>query len=174
MCQVELLVSLKIPDVTALTAANTLRRRMGFEGVLDRIERADYFLFEVQASTPDEACAVVRNIAEHTNLFVNPNKHVFQVRPRQERAGLARTDGLFVANCLVRSLEYDPGPGLVASLQGLGHERVRGIQTGTLWTLHLRVEDEARARSIAESIALTTSRSQGLLMNPHYQTCEVY
>ena len=64
MYQVELLVSLKIPDVTALTAANTLRRRMGYEGVLDRLERADYFLFEVEAATPDEACAVVRRTME--------------------------------------------------------------------------------------------------------------
>jgi len=40
---------------------------------------------------------------------------------------------------------------------------------GHLWTLHVLVDDEARARSLAESVAVTTSRSQGLLIHPHVE-----
>ena len=43
MQEIELLVTLKIPDVTALTAANTLRRRLGFAERLVGLSRADYY-----------------------------------------------------------------------------------------------------------------------------------
>ncbi|MCD6351752.1 MAG: hypothetical protein J7M26_06505 [Armatimonadetes bacterium] len=173
MPEVELLVSLKIPDVTALTAANTLRRRMGYGEVLEKLDRADYYLFDIEAADVDAACERVRDIAEHTTLFVNPNKHVFEVQPWQAGASLRREGDLYVVHCLVRSLDYDAGPGMVESLHKLGYGEVRGLQTGTLWTLHLRVREEAAARALAEEIAVTKSRSQGLLANPHYQTCEV-
>ena len=42
MHQIELLVRLKIPDVTALTTINVLRRRMGYAEILDKLDRADY------------------------------------------------------------------------------------------------------------------------------------
>ncbi|MGD9518498.1 MAG: hypothetical protein AB7W28_03195 [Armatimonadota bacterium] len=174
MHQIELLVRLKIPDVTALTTINVLRRRMGYAEILDKLDRADYYLFEVEAASEEEACEIVRKLAAHTSLFANPNKHVFEVRPWRPNPRLSQHDGVYEVNCFVRSLDFDPGPGLVASLHKIGQESVRSLTTGTLWTLHLRVEDEAQARSIADEIAVTRSRSRGILMNPHYQICQVF
>jgi phosphoribosylformylglycinamidine (FGAM) synthase PurS component len=174
MYQVELLVSLKIPDVTALTAANTLRRRLGYEGILVKLSRADCYLFDLVAESQAQACQTVRHIAEHTNLFVNPNKHVFEIRPWQPRSTLPKRDDVYEVACLVRSLDYDPGSTLVDSLRRMGYDAVHALKTGTLWTLHLRVDSEAAARQIAEDIAVTQSRSRGLLVNPHYQTSEVF
>lgn len=175
MHKVELLVTLKIPDVTALTASNTLRRRLGYGDVLTRLDRADYYLFDVEADSEDEACEVVRNLAERTTIFVNPNKHSFQVRPHAPSAEVPRRGDVYEVRCLVREVDYDPAPQILAQVARteLG-KSIGGLQVGTLWTLHLRAPSADGARQLAHEIAVTRSRSKGLLVNPHYQVCEVF
>ena len=80
MVSVELLVTLKIPDVTALTAANAVRRRLGYADTLAEMHRADYYCIDVAGDDADTALGLVRQMAERTTLFVNPNKHAFHVR----------------------------------------------------------------------------------------------
>ncbi len=92
--QVELAVRLKIPDVTALTAANAIRRRLGYAEALADLKRADHYVFDVEAASAEEAEALVRHIAQKTTLFVNPNKHVFAVRFPEDRDGGAAAPGL--------------------------------------------------------------------------------
>ena len=53
MITVELVVRLKIPDVTALTAANAIRRRLGYADRLLELQRADYYRLELDV--PDAA-----------------------------------------------------------------------------------------------------------------------
>lgn len=175
MHPVELLVKLKIPDVTALTAANALRRRMGYEGVLASLKRADYFRLEVAAPDPPAALALAAELAEQTNLFVNPNKHVYEVRPATREPAQAR-EGRWVAQVLVTDAEDGAAQGMLAALQGrLGYgDRVTGLLRGVLWTLELDCDGAEQARRLAEEIAVTRTRTQGLLMNPHYQECEVW
>ena len=172
MYKVELLVKLKIPDVTALTAANTLRRRLGYADILERLDRADYYLFEVEAESEEQACAIVREIAERTTLFVNPNKHSFQVHLQAERQEIPRTNDAYEVRCLVRELDYDAALDILGQLSHTQWgEKIRGLQTGTLWILHLRASTAEAAKKVAEEIAVTRSRGQGLLVNPHYQSC---
>ena len=119
MQTVELLVKLKIPDVTALTAAGALRRRMGFEGVLTSLARADYYRLELAVDTPEEALALARDLAENTNVFVNPNKHVYEARTGTQAA--AKEGSGIGALCHRPRMA---APGRVLALQvGMGYGR---------------------------------------------------
>ncbi len=79
MQTLELLVSLKIPDVTALTAASSIRRRLGYDEVLKELRRSDYYSLDLNTTDPQVANELAHELAEKTNLFVNPNKHSYEV-----------------------------------------------------------------------------------------------
>jgi len=176
MITVELVVGLKIPDVTALTAANAIRRRLGYADTLKSLGRADYYRMELDA--PDRAAAeqLVREMAEDTNLFVNPNKHVYEVRFPEDRGDGGTEDGEHIVSVLVTSPDDTSGAGILASL----HARhgyagsVLSVETGTLWTMRLVADDERQARAMAEDITVTRSQAKGILMNPHFQEHEVW
>lgn len=171
MESVELLVRLKIPDVTALTAANALRRSLGY-AQLRELRRADYYRLDLQVETVAEAVALAGELAEKTNLFVNPNKHVYEVVTDAAEAAPA-------AGQVVRVLVTDPhdgsAEGMLSALQGrLGYgDRVAGLTKGLLWTMVLDVADAAEARRLAAEMAETTSLEKGLLVNPHFQEFEL-
>jgi phosphoribosylformylglycinamidine (FGAM) synthase PurS component len=172
--EVELSVRLKIPDVTALTAANAVRRRLGYADRLVELRRADHYVFGVEAPSVEAAEALVREMAQRTSLFVNPNKHVFETRAAGA-PGPPADGGVYEVRCLVRDADFDPGPGILARLQKLSYgEAVRCVRAGTMWTLKLRADDADQALAMGRDIAVTRSRSQGLFANPHYQTCEVF
>ena len=50
---------------------------------------------------------------------------------------------------------------------------IQALRRGILWRLWLPGSDAGEARRLAEKIAATRSRREGLLANPHAQTCEV-
>lgn len=172
MKNVELLVRLKIPDVTALTAANALRRSMGYTQ-LRELGRADYYRLALNADTDDEAVALARELAEKTNLFVNPNKHVYEVVTSREAAAPAQGQH---AQVLVTDPHDGSAEGMLSALQGrLGYaDRVAGLTRGVLWTMVLDVPDAAGARRLAAEMAETKSLEKGLLVNPHFQEFEVW
>lgn len=168
----ELLVRLKIPDVTALTAANALRRNMGYTQ-LKQLRRADYYCFALNVATDEEAEALVRELAEKTNLFVNPNKHVYEIM-RQHEAGAANAG--HIVHVLVTDPHDGSAEGMLQALQGrLGYgERVQGLTKGQLWTLVLETSHADEARRVAQEIAETKSLERGLLVNPHFQDYEIW
>jgi len=173
---VELLVRLKIPDVTALTAANALRRRMGYAGVLGGLQRADYYRLTVAPAAPAEAQALVRELAERTNVFVNPNKDVYEVRlPRAGGGGEAAAVDGFPVEVLVTDPADGSAEGALAALRDrLGYrDRVLALLRGTLWTLRLRTPTADEALRLAREIAVTERIDRGLLMNPHFQECSI-
>ena len=177
MVSVELMVSLKIPDVTALTAANALRRRMGYAEALKELKRADYYKLDLAVADSDDALELAKDLAEHTNVFVNPNKHVYELKVLEARGEqIASQNGAYAVNVLVTDPADGSGEGMLAALQGrLGYgDRVQSLLTGTLWTMALVAHDAQQARQMAEEIAVTTAQSEGLLVNPHYQEYEVW
>ena len=174
MITAELVVGLKIPDVTALTAANAIRRRLGYADELQVLQRADYYRLTLDVADRDAAEGLVRRMAERTNLFVNPNKHTYEVRFPEDHAGAAE-DGHYVVHVLVTSPDDTSGAETASSLQSHhGYPQVQGVETGVLWTMRLVADSEARAREIAEDITVTRSQGQGILMNPHFQEYEVW
>ncbi len=172
MHDVALLVRLKIPDVTALTAANALRRSLGYTQ-LKALTRADYYRLSLNTETPAAALDLARELAEKTNLFVNPNKHVYELHEQLDAGDAA--DG-HIARVLVTDPHDGSAEGMLAALQGrLGYgDRVAGITKGLLWTLHLDCADVEEARRLAAEMAETKSLEQGLLVNPHFQDFEVW
>jgi len=175
MTTVELVVSLKIPDVTALTAGNAIRRRLGYEGVLSALTRADYYRLDLDVDDRDAAEALTREIAEGTNLFVNPNKHIYELRFPEDRGANANVNGEWLVNVLVISPDDSSGEGIRGSLNGhLGYPQVTGVQTGVLWSMRVKADSENEARKVAESITVTRAQDQGILMNPHFQEYEMW
>lgn len=172
MKSVALLVRLKIPDVTALTAANALRRSMGY-AQLKELRRADYYKLDLNVASQEEAVTLARELAEKTNLFVNPNKHVYEVQT--DHSDEAPAQGR-LAHVLVTDPHDGSAEGMLAALQGrLGYGgQAAGLTRGVLWTMLLDVADEAEARRLAAEMAETTSLEQGLLVNPHFQEFEVW
>lgn len=172
MHDVALLVRLKIADVTALTAANALRRSLGYTQ-LKSLTRADYYRLALKTETPEAALELARELAEKTNLFVNPNKHVYELH-RQLDAGDA-PEG-HIARVLVTDPHDGSAEGMLAALQGrLGYgDKVAGLIKGLLWTMHLDCATAEEARLLAREMAETKSLEQGLLVNPHFQDFEVW
>jgi phosphoribosylformylglycinamidine (FGAM) synthase PurS component len=167
MQQVALLVRLKIPDVTALTARNALQRRMGYHDVLRDLRREDYYEFEVDTDSLEAARDLITKLAEQTNFFVNPNKHAFSVVAADE--GPSRGNGLQTVRLLVTDRDDDWGSGMVATLQARGATEVVGAARGVLWTMQLAADSPEAARRVAEEIGITRRIDQGLLLNPHFQ-----
>ena len=172
---VELLVRLKIPDVTALTAASALRRRMGYGEVLQELTRADYYALHLQEDDEQSALALARQLAEKTNLFVNPNKHTYMLRIAEEKGEAAPEDGLWPVAVLVVDAEGAQAQDIEQALhERLGYaEEVARVEQGILWTMKLAAPDLAAAEEIAEQITVTQARGQGLLVNPHFQAWEI-
>ncbi len=175
MQTVELLVTLKTPDVTALTAGGTLRRRMGYAETLKALTRTDYYRLTLNVDDEAGALELATELAEHTNLFVNPNKHAYQVRIPGQDANPRQEDGLWAAEVLITDAEGASAPGMVDALQGrLGYgDAVAAVNKGILWTLKLDCQSADQAKRLAEEIVVTHSREQGLLMNPHFQAWEI-
>jgi len=176
MQTVELLVSLKIPDVTALTAASSIRRRLGYDEVLKELRRSDYYSLDLDTTDPQTADRLARELAEKTNLFVNPNKHSYEVRsPQQHTGGPSQQEGLWRVEVLVTDAEGAEADDIQQALtQRLGYsEQVASVRRGILWTLLLAADDADHAQQIAEQITVTTARDQGVLVNPHFQVWEI-
>jgi len=172
MKSVALLVRLKIPDVTALTAANALRRSMGYTQ-LTELHRADYYKLDLNVDSQEEAVGLARELAEKTNVFVNPNKHVYEIQTDHQDEAPPQGQ---VAHVLVTDPHDGSAEGTLATLQGrLGYgDRVAGLTKGLLWTMRLDVADAHEARRLAAEMAETTSLEKGLLVNPHFQEFEVW
>ena len=163
----ELTVSLKIPDVTALTARRALQGPMGYGEVLGDLTRADWWRLDLDVETEDEALSLARELAEQTNVFVNPNKHVFRVAAH---AGLREPRGGLTPVGVLTGFKDDAKAALALdALQGrLGYGgRVVGLELGTLWTFWLRESDPAKACDLAGRMTVTEDRHSGLLANPH-------
>ncbi|MEN6304819.1 MAG: phosphoribosylformylglycinamidine synthase subunit PurS [Armatimonadia bacterium] len=172
MQTVGILVRLKIPDVTALTAANALRRSMGYSQ-LKELRRADYYRLELAVDTQEQALELARELAEKTNLFVNPNKHVYELWTSREEA--APAEGT-LAHVLVTDPHDGSAEGMLSALQGrLGYGgKVTGLTKGLLWTMVLDTSDAEEAKRLASEMAETKSLDKGLLVNPHFQEFEVW
>ena len=172
---IELLVSLKIPDVTALTAASALRRRLGYAEVLQDLQRADYYVLHLRADSEPAALAIARELAEKTNLFVNPNKHTYELRTPGHQAEPVPENGVWPVEVLVTDAEGAEARDAEQALrERLGYaEEVESVGQGTLWTMKLVAPDAEAATQLAEQITVTQARAEGLLVNPHFQTWQI-
>lgn len=159
---------------------------MGYAEALAGFERADYWRLTLNVASPEDALALATDLAENTNVFVNPNKHSYSVTvvPRELRAAAATEDnrrsaasgGPHEVRVLITSPDDAGGETACQALQGqLGYgEKVADVRKGTLWILTINAADAEEARRIAEQMTITRRMDRGLLLNPHYQECEIW
>ncbi|MCK4548360.1 MAG: hypothetical protein KAW17_13070 [Candidatus Eisenbacteria sp.] len=167
--KIALVVRLKVPDTTALSAEDVLRRKMGYGDRLGRLRREDWWLFEVDTGDGARARARVGEWARRCTSLVNPNKHRARVELPREKSGSG--SGVRV---LVRDRDDVRARSMLAFLRySLGASDLLSLRSGTLWTVEPGA-GEKDPRSLAEGIAATRSRRRGLLANPHAQTFEIY
>lgn len=173
-----LTTALKTRDAVAATADYTLRHDMGYEGVLWNVQREDYWCVELDdTGTPGNFESIMKDLAEKTRVFVNPNKHRYFIKPE----GSIRTEpdpekaGRYLVPVLVRSVEDRAGENALKTLHALYQvgKTVLTIESGVLWTLDIRAGSAEEARGIADKIAVTHTRLEGLLANPHYESVKV-
>jgi phosphoribosylformylglycinamidine (FGAM) synthase PurS component len=162
---VEVFVSLRVPDRVALTALRTLTTEMDYGDDLVSLKREDYYTIQVGAKTQNEAVEYVKNMVGETTVFANPNKETAEVVPKTRP--VSKSD-------MVAVLVY-PKPGIISGslkerLVRLGHDKVESIGRGVLWKLELRGKDKL---GTATDIAVTKSRTEGLLFNPHSEDFEI-
>jgi hypothetical protein len=167
-----LLVRLKIPDLTALTALDAGRALLPQGHELTRLVREEVYLFEA-ASGGDSAGfePSIAHAVDTSNFFVNPNKERYRFVRSGERGRtwdppdgswgiLARPRGdTRDAGLLERLMREHP-------LQGLG-----AIRRARVWWLTTRAPGASKAgdEGAAAYTALgpVADAGHGLLVNPH-------
>jgi phosphoribosylformylglycinamidine (FGAM) synthase PurS component len=168
--RVDLIVALKVPDNEARSALEALRAKMGLADVVQDLARDDVWELSIESADRSAAEALVRELVTSTNLFANPNKHRTSVGPAGAAGTQLARDEVAV---LVAERESGEGDAIVATLRGLGVKGVAAARRWTRWRVRMTEppsENERGLEELVRHIAVTSSRSEGLLSNPH---CEV-
>ena len=181
---IELLIKLKIEDVTAVTARRTLTQDMGYKDVLKNLFREEYWRIEVEVENEEEAEKLGKELAEKRKLFVNPNKHTYKIAVSQEKRGQSDflvsnqeeeiKEGFHKVKVLVN---YREDEGAILTEETLRNTLsygniIKGVRRGVLWALLLKADKE-KAKELAQEIILTKNMDKGLLVNPHSQIYEI-
>ncbi len=156
-------VKLKAPDPAAVTVLNALSG-MGVQLPPARLERYDIWRFELESGGED----AVREIVGHFTDIVNPNKHLWTfVSPGEAVPG--QGCDLHWTGLLVKDREDAVGSDWAEILKRRGFP-VLSVRRGTLWSLgYLDEIDESLASRLAMDLAVSGSRTGGLLSNPIFQ-----
>jgi phosphoribosylformylglycinamidine (FGAM) synthase PurS component len=170
---IKVFVRLKIPDVIAITAKNTLLRRMGYKDILFDLKREEYYQIKIEAKNEEEAKEKVKEIVEKSNLFYNPNKHLYKLEIGNVKEK-KKENGFYNVRVLVSFLE--DGTSIMyknALNKRLGYREVKDIKRGILWRLKIKADSYKDAKKIAEEIAVTKTKEKGLLANLHFQDYKI-
>ena len=158
-----MIVSLKVPDTTAITALQALRK-IGFDEIKD-VKKEDYYKFLTEDSEEQ-----FKNNISKVDVLVNVNKNSFDFSVKKDNA----------VKLLVKSTKIedfrdtknpkdflvninDDGSGILSTLKNrLGFKNIKKAEKAVLWSLFIDA-DENKAKNIAEKAA------KELLVNEHYQ-----
>ena len=146
---VEMSVSLKVPDTTAITALQTLQK-IGFNKIRD-VKRGNYYKFSI-----DDDEEKFKNQISKVDILVNANKHSYNFSIKKENS----------IKILVKNIN-DEGSGILSTLKNrLGFKNIKKIETAVLWSLSIDADEKERKR-IAEKAA------KDLLVNENYQEYKI-
>lgn len=142
---VEMVVSLKVPDTTAITALQTLQK-IGFNKIKD-VKREDYYKFEVEGDEEK-----FRNKISKVDILVNASKHLYDFSIKKGNN----------VKILVKNID-DGGKGLLATLKNrLGFKNIKKVEKAILWSLMINADGE-------ESKEIAGKAAKELLANENYQ-----
>ena len=166
-----LLVRLKIPDLTALTALDAGRALLPKGQELTRLVREEVYLFEPAAAGGAAAFEpALANAVASSNFFVNPNKERYQLLFSSER-GDAWAPPKNSWGLLTRSRGDTRDAGLRERLQrehplqGLG-----AIRRARVWWIGTSPVDVPAIDAALEALGPVEHAGRGLLVNPHSET----
>jgi hypothetical protein len=161
----ELFVTLRVVDRVALTARRTLTERLGYGDILADLKRRDYYRVAIAG---DEAAALeyLREIAETTTEFANPNKETFSIHPVERPLSEGDT---YVALVYPREGLFDEALCRHLALE-MGFDGVVAAGRGVAWTIELAPGTDPK---YVEDILVARERSRGLLANPHADHYEI-
>lgn len=153
--EIEMTVSLLIPDTTALTTFHTLEN-MGFTE-LKKLRREDYYKFSAEGD--------FKKVSEelgNVDIIVNANKHTYKAKKPGETSTV-KADGLKTVMVLVQDSDDKDGGLLQTIRERLGFNNIRSVERGVLWSLGFDVASKEDARKKA------LEATEKLLANKHYQ-----
>ena len=142
---IEMIVGLKVPDATAITALQTLKK-MGLLKIIDA-KRADYYKFQI-----DDDARKFKDKISKADILVNANKHSFTFSIPKDKS----------IKLLVKNLNGGENSILSTLKLRLGFKNIKKAEKGTLWMLYID-GDRKESMRIAEKAALD------LLVNEHCQ-----
>jgi hypothetical protein len=175
-----LTIALRGADPTALTAEHALCNRLGYASVLAALERRDFWRLAVESSGMAEALTLAGSWVTRSNLFVNPNKHIYELAATRGTAraasrgpgGRGSTRTAWVVAWSEPDIDGEAAVRLIHTRFG-GRELI-GARRATVWMLRFAPGVEpARTLKLADEIALARTRTRGLLTNPHLQSMAV-
>ncbi len=147
---IEMVVSLKVPDTTAITALQTLQK-LGFNKIKD-IKRADYYKFSIEGDVEKFKSQICK-----VDILVNANKHSFEFEIKKNAS--FETCVFFV---IVKNIN-DDGGGILAALKNrLGFKNIKKVEKATLWSLAIEAEQK-------EALKIADKAVKELLVNENYQ-----
>lgn len=170
-----LTTELKTRDAVAATAAYTLMHEMDYGRFLKAVGRKDYWRITLADDDDTDPMGFMEFLARSTRVFVNPNKHRWDVRTPGDLASDGAGENLYRVNAVVRSRDDRHGDAALGTLINLYEtgSRVVSVESGVLWELTLAAESLHDARDRALRIVETRHRREGLLANLHYETVEI-
>ena len=142
---IEMIVSLKVPDTTAITALQTLQK-IGFGKIKD-IKRADYYKFSVENDTEkfkEKICKV--------DILVNANKHSYDF-------SISKDSNVKV---LVKNINGEESSILSTLKNRLGFKNIKKVEKAVLWSLSIDAEQK-------DAIKIAENAARELLVNENYQ-----
>lgn len=153
---INLRVWLKIPDAEAATVKNTLRRRMGYESVLEELGKERLWSIEVD-DTVQDPMDLARRLARE---LVNENKESYTAS-----VDSVDFEGGYVPVKVGLSIEDGEAVSAQNRLRNrLGFDMVNGVERSVVWKLALKSHEPEK---VAEEIA------ERLLVNPHKDYYEI-
>lgn len=182
---VELWVRLKVIDLVAETAWMTLTEKLDFGDSLRGLVRYDYWRMEAEGPSVDAVLDEIDRAVRLDSAFTNQNKHLYRLRAGEAGRGdlaigrdyplrAGKRDGLHAVDLLVREKRPDAEAAFAARLG----DRLEGVSiasmvAGQVWRIVVDAPSDDGAVALAERMAVTRSRREGLLLNPHYQRHEI-
>jgi phosphoribosylformylglycinamidine (FGAM) synthase PurS component len=166
--RLDMLVRRKGVDPTAETCLHALRALMGL--AVEAVEHGTLWRFELQGGDAAALKSEIARAACRAGRYVNTNRDA--IVWLDEPAGAKGRPGRMAADVWIREGGGDDpvARGWFAPLLSAPLLVLRRGMLYRLWTAH---EEPEAARRFALEVAVTRTRRQGLLMNPHVHSLEI-
>ena len=146
---VEMVVSLKVPDTTSITALQTLQK-IGFSKIRN-VGRSDYYKFSIGGDEKKFRSQICK-----ADILVNANKHAYAFSIPKESS----------IKILVKNINGEESGILTVLKNRLGFKNIEKIEKATLWFLTIDTDEK-------EAVKIADKAAKELLVNENYQEYEI-